>query len=182
MLSNRIDAISKQPKQIDQFILKDIPNGTIEKIIHAEGDVQNNNTNLKCDMTSWKFHTEYEVIGVLAKFITEIINDQDPYNWILGDCWGAVYRKGNAANMHSHYPYGKSFIYYVKALDGSSPLVFDNTYYRDQVYSINPKTGMLVTFPSDCEHSVPASTSDEERTIISGNLFWVPDEFQVNTR
>ena len=180
MLSNRIDAISKQPKQIDEFTLRDVPNERIANIILSEGDVQNNSTNLKCDMTSWNFHKKYEDIGILANVITEIINDQDHFQWILDDCWGAVYRKGNAANMHSHYPYGKSFIYYVKAQEDSSPIVFDNTYYRDKVHKISPKTGMLVVFPSDCEHSVPASTSDDERIIISGNLFYLPYGFKVH--
>jgi hypothetical protein len=178
---NRIDTLSKQSKQIDQFMMESIPNEAIANFIISEGDVQKYDTNLKCDMTSWNFHKKNNDVRTLADNITDLINKQDHFQWILDDCWGAVYREGNTAVMHSHYPYGKSFIYYVKAPQGCSPLVFDNSYYRDQVYTITPKTGMLVVFPSDCDHSVPVSTSKEDRIIMSGNLFYLPYGVTINT-
>jgi hypothetical protein len=45
-----------QIKDIKEVMLSDISNERISQIILSEGDTQDHNTNLKCDMTQWKLH------------------------------------------------------------------------------------------------------------------------------
>jgi|TARA_X000001036_G_scaffold408810_1_gene419360 hypothetical protein len=180
---DRIDAESTRHKQIDQFLLQDIPNKNIADIIISEGDMQHDKTNLKCAMTDWYIHLKFNEIEKLTTRITDLINKQEPpgvaIDWIMDQSWGAVYNKGEGSISHSHVPYGKSFVYYVQAEEGSSPLVFDRTYVKNRQVIIKPKTGLLVVFPSDLEHSVPDSTMQQQRVILSGNLFLLPKNIEL---
>ena len=49
-----------QMKDIKEVMLSDISNERISQIILSEGDTQDHNTNLKCDMTQWKLHEKYK--------------------------------------------------------------------------------------------------------------------------
>ena len=176
--------LSKETRPIDTYNLKNVPNDKVAEIIKSNGDLQDHKTNLKCDMTSWRFHQEHPLIVKLTDAITEIVSeDTKPYKHILLDCWGAVYRKGDYATPHFHLPCSISFVYFVKTPKGSSPLVFDNTFvydkkkkkYKDKPFCIYPKDGQLIIFSSDTTHSVSKSTIDEERIIISGNYFYLPE-------
>ena len=179
---DRINAESTRHKQIDVFFIDHAPNKIIGDIIISEGDMQHDGTNLKCAMTQWHIHLKHNEIENLTNRITELINKQDmnyTFDWVMDQSWGAVYKKGDSAVPHSHTPYGKSFVYYVHAIEGSSPLVFDRTYVKNKQVIIKPKTGLLVVFPSDCEHSVPESNMIEQQIILSGNLFLLPKGLEL---
>ena len=175
---------TREITSLDTYNLKNVPNDKIAELIKSSGDLQDHKTNLKCDMTSWSFHKENELIVKLTDVITEIINeDTKPFKHVLLDCWGAVYRKGEHAIPHFHLPCSLSFVYCVKTPKGSSPLVFDNAFEYDKKkknsknkpFCIHPKDGQLIVFTSDTTHSVPKSTIDEERIVIAGKYFYLPE-------
>ena len=180
------DIATTQMKTINQYMLYDIPNERIAELILLEGDVKKHSTNLKCDMTDYNFYTKHEELKNVTNIISNTINQEDQFNYIMSECWGAVYRKSHTAIPHDHYPYVKSFIYYVQSPEGSSPLIFDESHQwnmekeKTPTYSIKPKTGLLVVFPSECKHSVPPSDIDDERIALAGNLFYVPNEALKN--
>ena len=75
--------------------------------------------------------------------------------------WGAVYNYGDYAREHRHGTSEYSFVYYVAAPPGSSPLNFDG-------YIVQPHDGMCVIF-TDEPHSVPENHCDG-RIVVAGNI------------
>ena len=89
----------------------------------------------------------------------------------------------NARHIHSN-----NFIsaaYYVKANKDSGDIVFydprsansirtpkvnEPNKLNSNLFSITPKEGLLVLFPSYLHHSVESKRSDEERIVISFNI------------
>ena len=60
-----------------------------------------------------------------------------------------------------------SWCYYVKAPEGSSPLVFPET---KPIMCFEPDEGDLVIFSSLARHSVPPCKCKEKRIMIAGNI------------
>ena len=174
-----------QIKDIKEVMLSDISNERISQIILSEGDTQDHNTNLKCDMTQWKLHEKYKDVKKLSTIVQNTVNDIYRLRFVLDECWGAVYHKGQTSVPHNHFPFTISFVYFVQIPEGSSPLIFDESHKWNmekeitEKHIIMPKTGKLVIFPSDCKHSVPPSVIDEERIVIAGNLFYLPNKVEL---
>ena len=161
---------SKVPIYIENLHRHD--NELFEKQIRELGDAQHRKSNVKADMTEWLL-TEYESFRGLG--IDIVVNhlpnlnrptiDGSVFDWVIMALWGNVYHKGDYTDSHDHMPAPYSFTYYVKAPDGSAPLIFDDlgeTWY--------PKEGDLVLFPGYVKHSVPKHTIDENRISIAGNI------------
>jgi len=102
-------------------------------------------------------------------------------------CWANVLARGAAHRMHSHPNNFLSGAYYVCTSPGADTINFhdprpqtavmrppvveltaENT---DQVV-IGVRDGTLLMFPSYLEHSVDATTSDEERVSVSFNVMF----------
>jgi uncharacterized protein (TIGR02466 family) len=103
--------------------------------------------------------------------------------------WSIINKKGSFNERHHHGNSSLSAAYYVNADENSGDLVFydprnaftfshpDNSQINDlnaQTKSIAPKSGMLVLFPSYLDHSVNASSSSEDRVVISFNVSLIP--------
>ena len=43
----------------------------------------------------------------------------------IAECWGILYDKGQSVIRHNHFPYCLSFVYFIKAPRGSTPLIME---------------------------------------------------------
>ena len=81
------------------------------------------------------------------------------------DMWFAQYNKGDYTKMHYHIPFALfSFVYFVNAPRGASPLVFPTSGRK-----IKPEEGKVVIFSSSLWHQVPKNRC-ENRLVLAGNL------------
>ena len=95
-----------------------------------------------------------------------IVNKVSPDREMEYQLWGAIYNYGDYAKTHKHSSYNGdySFVYYVNAPEGSSPLLFTDLI-------VNPFPGLCVVFSSDELHRVPENKCDR-RIVLAGNLKW----------
>jgi len=131
------------------------------------GDQQNRMTNVKADMTRWQnFLPNWKKLGrdVVENHLVNLVVDAET-SWVVHSLWGVNYQKGDYTIFHDHCPSTFSFVYYVKAGEGSSPIVFS-----DVGYELLPKENDLIIFPSHLRHGVPSQISSAERIIIAGNI------------
>jgi hypothetical protein len=124
---------------------------------------------------------EYDapVYDILKPFINDITTQigvkppKEPPNM-----WSQKYYTGSEHTVHNHGNRGYSFILYLKF----NPLVhkatrfyapFDNFFTGEMLTWVPPdiQEGDLIAFPSAIKHTSQYQTSDEERMILSFNLF-----------
>lgn len=89
------------------------------------------------------------------------------------DIWGAIYNKGDYADPHHHGNAIISFVYYVNAVEGASPLIFSDI---NEIYK--PESGLCIAWDDGEEHEVPPNKCDN-RIIIAGNFY--PDVYDTNS-
>lgn len=107
----------------------------------------------------------------LGNWVAKTFNFQ--YDWDTAEIelWGAIYNKGHYALKHGHGdpddPEKRvvSFVYYVNAPEGSSPLVFP-----DINQSYEAEDGLCIHWDEDEEHEVPRNQCDN-RIIVAGNFY-----------
>ena len=80
--------------------------------------------------------------------------------------WVMEYEKGNHTLKHNHWPATLSGVYYIDVEENSSPIIFENN------FTVKPKNGMLLLFPSIVNHEVPPSNG--KRIVASINLLFTP--------
>lgn len=128
---------------------------------------------VKCCMTHWNIF-ENPVFDDLKKWIFETANNhiRTLYKYTddleIKESWGLVYKKGDHAKTHTHFPYLFSYTYFLDTVPEHPPLVFDNIF--PELIQYKPINGHLILFPSYVPHFVPENTVKKERIIISGNL------------
>ena len=79
--------------------------------------------------------------------------------------WGMIYKKGEYAIEHDHWPTLWSGVYYLKSPKNSGDL-----YFPQLKQSFEPKDNMLVLFSGNTRHGVKENLSDEERVAVSFNV------------
>jgi len=136
-------------------------------------------TNLYGQMSSFYVWEETKIYDQLLKKILTIINEtyiptayekhlsceeHKLIKYDIAEAWTAIYREGEFAKPHSHYPYPLAFCYYIKVGENSTPIIFN-----DLNFSIKPKDDMLIIFNAHIFHSVP-SHKGKDRIIAAGNL------------
>ena len=141
----------------------------LERMILETGDEMQKSTNVKADMTNWTMHKTHTGFKQLADMVISIAGQltKNKPPLYTSECWGAVYGEGEETKEHNHWPYLWSWCYYVKAPEGSSPLVFPET---KPVICFEPEEGDLIIFSSLARHSVPPCTCKEKRIMIAGNI------------
>ena len=82
----------------------------------------------------------------------------------LEEVWGTTFNKGDNITPHNHMPFAWTWIFYVNAPVGSSPLVFSESKHHIEV-----SRGKLLIFEGRLQHEVPECTVDG-RCILSGNI------------
>jgi len=97
-------------------------------------------------------------------------------NW-----WWNVYDEGNYQEFHGHLPFYFSGVYFCKAPEKSSPLIFKHPNFNYHVHAyeqneynsdskaIQPVERSLIIFPSNLIHCVPPGTNKDPRITISFN-------------
>lgn len=123
-------------------------------------------------MTDWNFNETYKLcLNDLLDFISCTIKkefDLCDTNLKCNSCWGVIYNKGDYILPHSHSTEASySFVYYLNAPKGSSPLIFSKFNYE-----VIPEFGKLVIFDSRLFHEVPKNKS-ENRACLVGNFSYV---------
>jgi hypothetical protein len=121
-------------------------------------------------ISSYRSHKENEFFSPLIELtlqcISEIVKGHYEYNkeanYVCSNCWGAIYKPGDSARAHHHFPFDFSAVCYLKVDEGSSPIVFGGG------CEFRPKVGSLIVFSGTYEHQVPAT--DSERVVAAMNF------------
>jgi len=142
------------------------------KEIYRLGDSQDQQTNVKAIMTTYRIWEESKVFNPLLDRINDVFDTLELTNdkhldIMLGNVWGAIYKKDHYTVKHNHSPSLYSFVYYLKTTN-NTPLVFD-----DCNFSINPTDDDIIIFPGHLNHGVPKHDNNEDRVCIAGN-YMVP--------
>ena len=143
-------------------------NPILAEKIRAQGDLQYRKTNVQADMTKWTMFKDPDFEKIINFAIDVVKAGLDLPNlgeYVVTDCWGALYKKGDSCNAHAHHPAIWSFTYYVDATPEDSPLVFPTS--GNAIYL---NSGLMVVFPGWVTHSVPEQKNDRERIVVAGNL------------
>jgi len=101
----------------------------------------------------------------------------------LDNAWASVYGKGHYVPHHTHPLSHLSMAFYAAATEGTGKIVFDNParghfehFYPPEIswlhyrFSVQPKKGLFVVFPSYLVHHTDPHDSDELRVIYSANV------------
>ena len=111
------------------------------------------------------------VASIVCKHITSIFPEEVP------NIWTQKYYAKSEHSVHNHGNRGLSFILYLKFNPQvHKPTVFyapHDDFFTGQAIAFAPsiQEGDLIAFPSVIKHSSQYQTSDEERMILSFNLF-----------
>ena len=163
-------ASEKPTSLFTTFIVDDETNAKIIEEIRKSGDKQDYKTNVKALMTDWVM-TDKPGFDVLEKKILQIsaFLSEKYYNrktkLRVSDMWGMIYKKGEYARVHDHWPALWSGVYYIKAPKGSSGITFPQLKQK-----ITPKDNMMIIFDGHTRHGVTENLSDEERIAVSFNV------------
>lgn len=110
------------------------------------------------------YHSYPKIFRELAEWVLNTFEFEYPPEFDI-DIWGAIYNTGDYANPHYHGEANVSFVYYVNAVEGSSPLVFSEI---NQIYK--PESGLCIAWNGNEQHEVPPNKCDD-RIIIAGNFY-----------
>ena len=162
---------SYKPESIfTTYLDKDDVRTNIIDEIKKSGDKQDYKTNVKAYMTDWNM-ADKPGFQELNKHIIDTCHYLNSlyYRKTVGlqvsNLWGMMYKKGDYAMVHDHWPALWSGVYYLRAPEGSGDLVFPQLKQR-----IQPKNNLLVIFKGDVRHGVEESKTDEERICVSFNV------------
>lgn len=127
----------------------------LKNIIIQTGDKQNKKTAVKALMTDWNMR-EYDAFDSLAKFIETKVSGE------VFDIWGALYKKNQYTESHSHKDVTNTFVYFIDVCKECAPLFIDDK-------KIIPENGKLVIFKDEV-HYTSKHKCDHDRIIIAGNI------------
>ena len=129
---------------------------------------ESDNTNVKAWHSHFDTHVKEPKFNILIDRVMDAIKDfiNIKCNLYLLNFWVMEYEKGNHAVKHNHWPATLSGVYYIDVEENSSPIIFENN------FTIEPKNGMLLLFPSMVYHEVPPSKG--KRIVASFNLQFIP--------
>ncbi len=127
--------------------------------------------------------------NAISPILNESLNDM---GWDLKknkikitDMWSIINSKNSSNARHIHPNNFISSAYYVKAPENSGDIVFfdprsaktirapiasNANKLNSNIFTVQPKEGLLVLFPSYLHHSVNNNNSEEERIVISFNV------------
>jgi len=85
----------------------------------------------------------------------------------ITESWAGIYNKTEYTVPHAHEPVQYAAVYYAKAEENCSPIVFKTL---DKDLEIVPTTNTLLIFSGRARHYVPRSILDDERIIFAANF------------
>jgi hypothetical protein len=160
-----------KPESIFTSIIQDEDmNKSIIDEIRKTGDVQDYKTNVKAYMTDWDmkgkpgFDKLEKIIIDMTKYLSKIYYNRkiEPK---VSDMWGMIYKKGDYAMVHDHWPSLWSGVYYIEVPDNSGDL-----YFPQLKQTMTPKNNQVIVFEGKTRHGVRESLSDKERIAVSFNV------------
>ena len=83
----------------------------------------------------------------------------------VSNLWGMMYKKGDYAIVHDHWPALWSGVFYMKVPEKSGELFFPQL-----KQTIMPNENQLIIFNGSTRHGVKESFSDEKRICVSFNV------------
>ena len=88
------------------------------------------------------------------------------------DHWVHVHHKNMSTEVHNHYPYDVSGVFYVTIPEGSGSIVFlpSHNKYHPQRVPFVPEEGTFLLFPGVLDHTVTRHQSEDKRISISFNF------------
>ena len=153
---------------------------TKNKIIETikEGDKQNYTSNIKACMTEWEMQDKpgfkelegeiYSIVHYLSEVLYTSVNSTS-HLVTCGNMWGMLYKKGDSAKYHAHWPAVWSGVFYLDIpTDYAGALKFP-----DLDHAVEPETGELVIFNGNTRHGVDTIKSVGERLAVSFNYYAV---------
>ena len=148
-------------------LLERIKNKIIEKTKDSSLDYK---TNVKAYMTDWDmrgkpgFDKLEKIIIDMSIYLSKIY-----YNKTIKprveNLWGMIYKKGDYAMVHDHWPSLWSGVYYIEVPDNSGDL-----YFPQLKQTITPQNNQMIVFEGKTRHGVRESLSDKERIAVSFNV------------
>ena len=124
----------------------------------------------------------------LNKVFTEMGWDVNKQQIKITNMWSIINNQGASNARHIHSNNYISAAYYVKAPNNCGNIVFHDprsaaafsypkvaniNKLNSNIFSIQPKEGLLVMFPSFLHHSVNSNESNQERIVISFNINFI---------
>ena len=160
-----------KPESIFTSIIEDDEmNKNIIEQIRKTGDVQDYKTNVKAYMTDWDmrgkpgFDKLEKIIMDMTNYLSKIYYNR-PINPRVENLWGMIYKKGDYAMVHDHWPSLWSGVYYIEVPDNSGDLFFPQL-----KQAMAPKKNQMIVFEGKTRHGVRESLSDKERIAVSFNV------------
>tara|TARA_B100000902_G_C26888850_1_gene706301 strand:+ start:69 stop:566 length:498 start_codon:yes stop_codon:yes gene_type:complete len=129
---------------------------------------ESDNSNVKAWHSHFDTHKKEPKFNMLIDRIMDASRDFIEIKCTLYplNFWVMEYEKGNHTLKHNHWPATLSGVYYIDVEENSSPIIFENN------FTVKPKNGMLLLFPSIVNHEVPPSNG--KRIVASINLLFTP--------
>ncbi len=124
-------------------------------------------SNINAQFTGW--HLQSKEANNIVQWVSDLMTHDflwSVYTLKCVELWGVLYKKGDYITKHQHTPSLYSFVYYVNAPKGSSPLKFSTSGYK-----VKAQEGKVVIFDSRLDHEVPFNRG-ENRCVVSGNFIW----------
>ena len=160
-----------KPESIFTSIIEDDEmNKNIIEQIRKTGDVQDYKTNVKAYMTDWNmsdkpgFDKLEKIIIEMTNYLSKIYYNR-PINPRVENLWGMIYKKGDYAMVHDHWPSLWSGVYYIEVPNNSGDLFFPQL-----KQTMTPKKNQMIVFEGKTRHGVRESLSDKERIAVSFNV------------
>ena len=138
-----------------------------------------NTTNVNAWHSSYRTHKQTTSFDSLINIIEQRVDlvMRSDNNHVLKDfkmhpkvvdSWAIIYEKNDHTKWHNHTPANYSVVYYARADENATPLVFKKT--QEHNIEIKPKTNMLVVFQGYTNHMVPKLEVENQRICFSANL------------
>ena len=89
---------------------------------------------------------------------------EEAVNPKIDELWGILYKDGDFARSHCHYPYLWSGVFYIRTDKAGGNIVFPNI-----PKEITPKQGLVLIFPGSTHHYVNRMIGDGERIVLAFN-------------
>ena len=132
-------------------------------------------TNVFAWHSDFDTHIKTSDFNPLIKIIQEKLSLIGPTNnwpsyevtYPIADSWAGIYNKTEYTVPHAHEPVQYAAVYYAKAEENCSPIVFKTL---DKDLEIVPTTNTLLIFSGRVRHYVPRSILDGERIIFAANF------------
>jgi uncharacterized protein (TIGR02466 family) len=171
-----------------------LENVASEKIIKEVYEIQNKYASeKKSNFGGWQSPSDWkeedlkntEILNLLKEINEKVQEVSIKWNikLFLDNFWININKKNNFNLSHVHAKSSFSGTYYIQANSESGKIVFErpdnqhfllssskNNKYRFGSYEIDPKSNMLVFFPSNLSHFVEPNTSNKDRISLSFNF------------